>query len=544
MNNVKLSNAALEALSKEAIQIAAAQIAAERLAGSDELEQRAQARKHLLPFTTYTKPEYDVNWHHSAIANVLNDVVRGLLPASDPDYLYNAPKRVILCAPPQTGKSELVSRRLPAYAFGRIPDLTVIGTSYGADLASLMNRDIQRVISDDKYRHVFPNTRLNDVNIRSTSQGQYLRNSDIFEIVNYSGRYRSAGVGGGITGMGMRLGIIDDPFKDQMEAQSETIRNNVWEWYTTTFYTRNGKNGAIVIMHTRWHEDDLVGRLLELQKNDPNADKWLVLSFPAILDDETQRSNLDHREFGEALWSNKYDLDALAKMKANDPDGFEALQQQRPTKPGGSLLPRICFQIIEGFQYFSDMVLIRYWDKAGTEGSGAYTAGVLMCYDPQRRFGVSFIIIDVQRVQFEAYAREKLIRQTAILDSQQFRNSVSVWLEQEPGSGGKESAANTVLNTLMGFAAFSETVSNQGDKQIRAHPLSIQVKASNVGLVAGTWNEAYLQEAEKFPRGKYKDQIDASSGAFNKLAITLEELQSYTLVDDEESELGYAISPY
>lgn len=526
------------------MQIALQQHNDARRIGSVELERRQVARKHLLPFTTYTKPEYDVNWHHRAIANVLNDVVRGLLPISDHDYLANAPNRVILCSPPQTGKSELVSRRLPAYAFGRIPDLTVIGTSYGADLASMMNRDIQRIISGDEYRNVFPNTRLNEVNIRSTSQGQYLRNSDIFEIVNHAGRYRSAGVGGGITGMGMRLGIIDDPFKDQMEAQSETIRNNVWEWYTTTFYTRLGKSGAIVIMHTRWHEDDLVGRLLELQKTDPKADKWLVLSFPAILDDESQRSNLDHREFGEALWPNKYDLDALAKMKANDPDGFEALQQQRPVKPGGSLLPRVCFQIIEGFQYFDDMVLVRYWDKAGTEGAGAFTAGVLMCYDPQRRFGVSFIIVDVQRVQFEAYAREKLIRQTAILDAQQFRSSVSIWLEQEPGSGGKESAANTVLNTLVGFSAFSETVSNQGDKQIRAHPFSIQVKASNVGLAVANWNEPYLQEAEKFPRGKYKDQIDGSSGAFNKLAITLEEIQSYIYQDEQEGVLGYAISEY
>src|SRR3990172_1582720 len=330
-----ISDKALKALAIEATQIALQQFNEARRVGKPELEARQAARNDLLRFTQYTKPDYDTNWHHRAICGVLNNVVRGLLPTNDPQYKEDAPKRVILCAPPQTGKSELVSRRLPAYAFGRIPDLTVIGTSYGADLASMMNRDIQRVISSDEYRNVFPKTRLNEVNIRTTSQGQYLRNSDIFEIVNYNGRYRSAGVGGGITGMGMRLGIIDDPFKDQMEAQSETIRNNVWEWYTTTFYTRLGKSGAIVIMHTRWHEDDLVGRLLELQKTDPKADKWLVLSFPAILDDETQRSTLDQREYGDALWPNKYDLDALAKMKANDPDGFEALQQQRPVKPGG-----------------------------------------------------------------------------------------------------------------------------------------------------------------------------------------------------------------
>jgi predicted phage terminase large subunit-like protein len=539
-----ISDKALKALVLEATLIAKQQFDAERQAGKTELQARITAQTDLLKFTQYTKPDYETNWHHAAIAAVLNDVVRGLLPASHPDYLFDAPKRVILCAPPQTGKSELVSRRLPAYAFGRIPDLTVIGTSYGADLASMMNRDIQRVISSDEYKHVFPSTKLNEVNIRSTSQGQYLRNSDIFEIVSHSGRYRSAGVGGGITGMGMRLGIIDDPFKDQMEAQSETIRNNVWEWYTTTFYTRLGKRGAIVIMHTRWHEDDLVGRLLEKQKSDPNADKWLVLSFPAILDDESQRASMDYRAFGDALWPNKYDLAALATMRANDPDSFEALQQQRPTKPGGSLLPRIGFQTIEQFQWFEDMVLVRYWDKAGTEGAGAYTAGVLMCYDPKRRYGVSYIIIDVQRVQFEAFAREKLIRQTAVLDKQMYRGYVYIWMEQEPGSGGKESAQNTVINTLVGFNARSESVSNKGDKQLRAHPLSIQVKASNVGLVVAEWNEAYLQEAEKFPRGKYKDQIDASSGAFNKLAITWEEMQSVVYQDQDELDYGYAISPY
>lgn len=330
-----ISEKALKAIAIEATQIAQQQFNEARRVGRSELEARIAARNDLLKFTQYTKPDYETNWHHAAICKVLNDVVRGLLPSTHPDYLLDAPKRVILCAPPQTGKSELVSRRLPAYGFGRIPDLTIIGTSYGADLASMMNRDIQRVITSDEYRRIFPNTRLNEVNIRSTSQGQYLRNSDIFEIVNHAGRYRSAGVGGGITGMGMRLGIIDDPIKDQAEAQSETIRNNVWEWYTTTFYTRLGKNGAIVIMHTRWHEDDLVGRLLELQKADPNADQWLVLSFPAILDDENARTSTDHRSMGDALWPNKFSLDALAKIKANDPDGFEALQQQRPTKPGG-----------------------------------------------------------------------------------------------------------------------------------------------------------------------------------------------------------------
>lgn len=540
-----LSQRALEAMIIEATMIAKRQISEQNAVSNDEKQRRIAARSHLLNFTTYTKPDYEVNWHHEAICNVLTEVINGLLPVDHPKYNSNAPKRVILCAPPRNGKSELVSRRLPAYAFGKLPDLQVIGSAYGADLASLMNRDIQRIMIDEKYITLFPKTRLNETNVRSTSQGSYLRNSDIFEIVGYRGRYRSAGVGGGITGMGANLAIIDDPFKDQMEAQSETIRNSVWEWYTTTFYTRLEKNAAIVIMHTRWHEDDLVGRLLDLAKRDPKADQWLILNFPAILDDENERSPFDNRSIGEPLWPNKYSLEALATIRANDPNGFEALQQQRPVKPGGSLFPRTPFKLIDDFHVHDECVLVRYWDKAGTEGSGAYTAGSLLCYDPQRTQGVSFVVLDIERFQYEAHERETRIRNTAQLDAKKYgRNRVTYWLEQEPGSGGKESNQNTIQNTLRGYIVKSETVSSKGDKELRATPYSIQVKAGNVGILNREWTNDYLNEAEKFPRGKFKDQIDASSGAFNKLAIEEETTQNKFVMLDNEPDFGYVISPF
>lgn len=496
---------------------------------AEELLKRRAARRHLLPFTTYTKPSYEIKWFHVAAANVLNDVVRGLLPKYDPDYLPDAPKRVIFNMPPRNGKSELASRRLPAYAFGRIPDLEIIATSYGADLATMINRDVQQIIDSAEYRRLFPDTALNSSNVRSVAYGQPLRNSDIFEIVGSGGRYKSAGVGGAITGMGMTLGIVDDPVKNRDEAESEVYREKIWQWFSSTFYTRQLPNAAIVIMMTRWHDDDLVGRLLELEKNDSKADRWLVLDFPAIRDIEPnaetephayEARKLDPRALGEVLWPERYPIEILDTMRALNPDDFEALQQQRPIKPGGTLFPKDKFKIIEQIIVFDDWEIVRYWDKAATADGGAYTAGVLMAFDPQARFGVNFIVLDVQRVQYDPFARETLIKQTAQLDTVRFRGDplrFTIWIEQEPGSGGKESALNTIRNTLAGYSVEAEAVT--GEKSVRWKPYSAQVKAGNVGIVAAEFTQVYINELSRLPAGKYKDQADASGGAFNKLSI-------------------------
>jgi len=180
--------------------------------------------------------------------------------------------------PPRHGKSELVSRRFPAFALGRDPNTRIIACSYGATLAARLNRDIQRIIDTPGYLSLFPSTRLYGENVRTRAQGTYLRNSDIFEIVGHAGFCASAGVGGAITGMGFDIGIIDDPIKNQEEAESITYRNMVWEWYGSTFYTRAEKDAIILLTMTRWHQDDLAGRLL----NDAGGDKWTVLSFPAL----------------------------------------------------------------------------------------------------------------------------------------------------------------------------------------------------------------------------------------------------------------------
>lgn len=237
--------------------------------------------------------------------------------------------------PPRHGKSELVSRYFPAWAFGRHPDLSMIASSYADDLISRMNRDVQRIIDSPRYRTVFPEIGLNAKNIRTTAQGTYLRNSDIFEIVGNKGVYRSAGVGAGITGMGADILNIDDPVKDAKEANSETVRKSVWEWYTSTAYTRLSPGGGVLLTMTRWHVDDLAGRLLEAMRKG-EGDQWKIINFPAIaVADEP------NRRAGEALHPERWPLDYLDSIKRTVGEyNWQALYQQSPTTPGGSIIKK------------------------------------------------------------------------------------------------------------------------------------------------------------------------------------------------------------
>jgi hypothetical protein len=277
-------------------------------------------------------PGYQVNWHHAIVAEHLDRWVRGDI------------RRLMLFMPPRNGKSELVSRRLPAYILGRDPEAQIIACSYGADLASALNRNVQRIIDNPAYARVFPDTRLNSSNVRAAAQESYLRNSDTFEVVGHQGTYVSAGVGGAITGKGFQYGIVDDPIKNRDEADSPTYRAKVYDWYTSTFYTRQeGDDARILLTVTRWHEDDLAGRLLALADADPAADRWEVLSFPAIAEGPNPH---DPREPGDPLWPAKYPLTRLASMRATmGARDWTALYQQRPAPSEGAMFRREWFKV-------------------------------------------------------------------------------------------------------------------------------------------------------------------------------------------------------
>lgn len=459
------------------------------------------ARNDFMAFVQLTFKQFHCNWHHRVLCYYLQRFAQG------------DEKRLMIFLPPRYGKSELLSRRLPAWMFGNNPDLSIIAASYSADLASRMNRDVQRIMDEDDYKAIFPDVLLNQKNVRQDAQGSWLRNNDIFEIVGKRGVYRSAGIGVGITGMGFDRGIIDDPIKDDKEANSKLIRDSLHEWYATTFYTRKSPDAAICLTMTRWHEDDLAGKLLNKREQDTFAEEWKVIKLPAYCEQEMELDEevydllkIKPRKIGEPLWADRFPESQLQATRATLGRKFAALYQQAPTALDGDMFKVSLIDTVDAVPAEAERV--RYWDKAGTEsGDGAETAGVLIA----KHEGL-YYVEDVVHGRYSSYERERVIKQTAERDGIRVR----IWQEQEPGSGGKESAELTVKN-LAGYSVHTERVS--GSKELRAEPFAAQVEARNVKIMKADWNVVYLEQLSKFPNGKLKDMVDASAGAFNKLAI-------------------------
>jgi hypothetical protein len=272
-----------------------------------------EARDNFLKFVKFTKSDYQTNWHHAVLCDYLQKFAEGKI------------KKLLVTMPPQHGKSELTSRRMPAYLLGKNPTLKVIGCSYSGDLSKAFNRDVQRIIDNEDYAELFPSTTLSSSNVKTSAQGSYLRNADLFEVVGHRGFYKSVGVGGSLTGTAADIGIIDDPIKDKVEAESPTYRARVWDWYTNVFLTRMHNESQQLITLTRWNKDDLAGRILSRmnKKND-----WVVLSLPAIKEKPTIPEDL--RPIGAALWPSKHSLARILEIKDAAPLTFASLYQQDP----------------------------------------------------------------------------------------------------------------------------------------------------------------------------------------------------------------------
>lgn len=447
------------------------------------------AKRNLEDFIRFTYPNYDFGWFNEELAASLTQFVQDVVDGKQP--------RLMIFAPPRSGKSEQVSRRLPAWALGKHPDLQFIGASYSADLANRMSRDVQRIIEGDNYADVFP-----DVKLPQKGDTNNTRTQDLFEIVGHKGAYRAAGVGGGITGMGADIGVIDDPVKDASEANSKTYRDNVWEWYTTTFYTRLSPKSGILLCMTRWHEDDLAGRLLKAAE-DGDGDQWQVIDYPAIAEKDEK-----HRKEGEALHPERFPLSRLVKiMRAIGSRAWNALYQGRPTSKTGGVFLTDRFITVDAIPAGVIIKRVRAWDFAATKDGGDYTAGVLMGEGNDGRY----YILDVVRGQYSSLEVESVLKATASRDGY----DVEIHLPQDPGAAGKAQAQRQV-SLLSGYIAKSERMT--GDKVTRAAAFAAQVEAGNVVLLRGSWNDEFINELGDFPLGKHDDQVDAAADAFNDLA--------------------------
>lgn len=309
---------------------------------------RRKAQRRLIDFIHYLNSEYEAGWFHRELAQALEEfyeqVIRGECP------------RLMVLAPPQHGKSTLVSQFFPAWAMGKSPHLRFVDASYSASLAERNCAATQQLVLDLKYKEVFPEFRIGK-KIESKDEFKKKQNNEIFEVIGDIGYYKAVGAGGSLTGFNYSIGIIDDPFKDHAEAYSALIRENVWNWYSTVFLTRRAPQHGIILVNTRWHDSDLSGRLLEQE-----PDKWKVLNFKAIATDDEK-----YRKSGEALHPERYPLAQLTEFRDKYPLFFAAMYQGSPVPESGALFKSEMFEfchIPNEFDYSFVMADTAYKDQA------------------------------------------------------------------------------------------------------------------------------------------------------------------------------------
>lgn len=381
--------------------------------------------------------------------------------------------RLMINMPPRHGKSELASRRFPAFFLGRHPDRSIIAASYNSDLAADFGRQVRNIVATKEYGNIFTTKLAED------SRAANRWNTD------KGGAYVAAGVGTAITGRGAHVLLIDDPVKDREEADSEVQRNKVWDWYTSTAYTRLAPGGSIIVIQTRWHEDDLSGRLLNEQNK--GGDKWDVLDLPAITSD------------GKALWPEFYPLEALERIRRVQPArDWSALYQQRPTPEEGAYYKR------EWFRYYdvkpAHLRVYGASDYAVTEDGGDYTVHIVVGVDPED----NIYVLDLWRGQT---ASDIWVQSFMDLVKQ---HKPLMWVEEQ---GQIIKSIGPFLDKRMREERVycrREQVASAADKPTRSRSIQARTAMGKVYLPSkAAWLAQFQSELLSFPAGKHDDQVDA-----------------------------------
>jgi predicted phage terminase large subunit-like protein len=468
---------------------------------------RAEARASFYSFRCHIRPELVRGWWLREISDNLQQFYMRFMQGERP--------KAVLMAPPQHGKTTIVTDFI-AWVAGKNPNLKSLYTSFSDDLGLQVNVALQRMMDSDEYKAVF-GPRLHGFG--RAVEG--MRNSSLLEYAGYKGSFRNTTVNGQVTGKGLDFGFIDDPIKGRKEANSLTVRDATWSWLTDDFFTRFSDHAAMLMTLTRWHLDDPCGRFLE------RFPETVVWDYPAVAEHDEA-----HRHKGEALFPEFKSIEFLNERRRGlSQASWVSLYQQSPIIAGGGMFPIEQFKIVHATPDRSQIVkTVRYWDKAATDMGGAFTAGVRMHKLNDGRFLVS----DVRRKQMAALERERLILQTAQIDRQECGPNVLTVVEQEPGSGGKDSAEASI-RMLAGYKVEADKVTDS--KHVRADPYAAQVQAGNVMLLIGEWNRPFLNDHEQFPNGPYADTVDASSGAFTKLTLGSTYVSDMSWVGDVPSNI-------
>ena len=435
------------------------------------------ARENLTVFLDFVFAHYSRQWFHTLIAHKCQELLTS-----------DTMNKLMVFIAPQTGKSQIVSRALPAWALGNNPDIKIASCSYSAELSGQFSRAVQRIMMGDEYKFVFHDTRLAE----SGDKG-YQRQVDYFDIVNHSGFYKAVGVGGSLTGTPVDLGIIDDPVKDAMEAASVTYRNRVWDWYTDVFLTRLHNKSKQILIMTRWHEDDLAGRLLETEPH-----KWEVITIPAIREDYGLKE--DPRQIGEALWEEHHSLARLREVEERSPRTFAALYQQRPTVAGGNIVKREWFNAIKVADFnriYNSEPIVFFLDTAYTDKTSNDPSGIIAT----TKIGGDVYVVHGAKVNMKFPDLLRFIPEYAHEHGYTSRSTIRI----EPKANGLSVIDQLKETTGLNVVA---TPSPKDSKETRLYAASPTIESGRVVLVEGAWTEAFIDEVCGFPAKAHDEYVD------------------------------------
>src|SRR5215469_18510231 len=428
------------------------------------------ARHDLACYAIAQWPPFELAAHHRVIVEKLEAVERGKI------------QRLMIFMPPRHGKSLLATQMFPAWYLGRHPDRSVISSSYGQDLADDFGRKVGELISSEIHQTVFPNCRL-------AGSAASMRRFNL----RAGGSYYAVGRGGPITGRGADLLLLDDLLKDREEAQSEAVRRNMDDRYKNVAYTRLQPGGSIVLIQTRWHEDDLAGRLL----NNPN-EKWDVLSLPAIAEVEES-----FRRVGDPLWPEKFSLIDLQRIDANiGSAAFVSLYQQRPASAEGAIFKR------GWIRTYRD--LPNSFQKIVQSCDTAFKTGAENDYSVITTWGVTengYFLISFWRGRVEF---PELKRQVAIQADQWKPHVILI----EDKASGQSLVQELSLTTRLPILP----VKVDSDKRARAEAVTPLFEAGTIFVPeSAPWLHTYIDELTAFPVGTHDDAVDSTTQALNYL---------------------------